>query len=451
MHATDMPGAATPFLPRLLAAWGALFRLAWPVMLSRSGLLALTLADFAMVGRMAPGELADLAMGYAIFMPILITGVGALVGVVAVTARHVGAGDRAEAAAMFPRGLAWAALVGLATTTLAALAPLWLALIGQSPALVAGGGDVGRMLAAGALFQTLFVAGSFWLEAHGRTLPGLVVMAGANAVNIAANALLIGDLGADGAALGSTLARAAMAAGILLYILALPEIRALPRALPWGPGGFAAGRELRVIGLASGAAFLFETVAFAGLNQVAGLISPEALAAYSIAHQVEAAVFMVALGLSVATAVRVGQARGAGRMEEARFAGWSGLAATMGTVALLAGLVVLFRHDLGALFTADAGMVARAAPLFVILACSLVFDGGQVVMGQANRALGDAWGTTLCFFAAFWLVMLPLGTWLGLATPLAELGLFAATALGCVIAVCLLAFRFHMLTRGPAR
>ena len=41
---------------------------------------------------------------------------------------------------------------------------------------------------------------------------------------------------------------------------------------------------------------------------------------------------MVALGLSVATAVRVGQAAGAGDRGEARFAGLAGLSAAMGLV-----------------------------------------------------------------------------------------------------------------------
>ena len=39
----------------------------------------------------------------------------------------------------------------------------------------------------------------------------------------------------------------------------------------------------------------------------------------------------------------------------------------------------------------------------------MVFDAGQVVLGQSNRALGDSWGTTRCFFLAFWCVMVPLG------------------------------------------
>ncbi|WP_118132557.1 MATE family efflux transporter [Oceanicella sp. SM1341] len=447
------PGQDPGFGPRLLRHWAELFRLAWPVMLARTGIFTLSLADIVMVGQHDTAALAALSMGYAVFFPVMITGVGAMSGIVAETARHAGAADAQGAAATWRRGVAWSLAVGLGCTVLALFSETWLELIGQAPELVSGGGSVARWLAPGAVLQIVFVASCFYLEGRSRPLPGLVLMALANVVNIAGNLALIDGaaglpaLGAEGAAIASTAARAVMALGILAWILRLPEVRRLPRCGFWGPGGWAAGREIRVIGVAAGAAFFFETMAFAALSQVAGLISPEALAAYTIAHQVEATVFMVALGLSVATAVRVAAARGAGNIAEARFAGWSGLSATAGTIALCAGVVVWQAPLLGSLFTGDPELLGRLTPLFAILALSLVFDGGQVVAGQCNRALGDSWGTTLRFFIGFWLVMLPLGIVLGLHTPLAERGLFIATALGCFAAVLMLSLRFHTLLR----
>ena len=61
----------------------------------------------------------------------------------------------------------------------------------------------------------------------------------------------------------------------------------------------------------------------------------------------------------------------------------------------------------------------------------MVFDAGQVVLGQSTRALGDSWGTTLRFFVAFWCVMIPVSLVLAFRTPLAEAGLFIGTAVGC--------------------
>jgi MATE family multidrug resistance protein len=446
--------ATTPERPasRLVRHWRALFRLAWPVALSRVGLVVMAMVNVVMVGRVGTGELAALSLGYAVFMPPLIAGVGCMVGIVATTARGTGSDDPATPEIAL-RGLRWALVVGAAAwLVLLASGPL-LRLIGHTPELVEGGGSVARMLAPGALFQIVFVAASFYLEGTGRPRPGVVAMAAANVLNLVFGWLLVGGrlglpaLGADGAALGATLARLAMAVGLLVWMLRLPEFAAV-RAAPfrlWGPGGWAAGAEMRRIGLAGGAAYFFETVAFATLAQAAGLLGPTPLAAYTILHNIESLVFMVALGLSVATAVRIGQAAGAGDAAEARFAGFAGLAMAMGLVGLVGLVLLAFAPTVVGFYSADPALIARAAPIIAVLAVSMVFDAGQVVLGQSTRALGDSWVTTGAFFAAFFCVMVPLGLFLAFRTPLAEAGLFLATAAGCATAVALLLARFLQL------
>lgn len=447
-----------PALPRLVSHWRALFRLAWPVMLSRAGVLLMAMADVVMVGRYDTLALAQLSLGYAIFIPVLVAGIGCLVGVVSVTARGAGAGAP-DLPGVALRGLWWAAVVGsLATLPILAGGPI-LRLIGQAPQLAAGGGGVARMLAAGAFFQIVFVGASFYLEGTARTKPGLVAMAAANVVNLGLNWLLIGGqwgapaMGAEGAALASTLARAVMCAGLVLWMLRLPEFaahRAGPRRL-WGPGGWGAGAEMRRIGLSGGAAYFFETFAFASLAQAAGLLGTTALAAYSILHNIEATVFMIALGLSVATAVRVGQAVGAGDRREARIIGFAGLTAAMALIGLIGLALLAFAPWVAGFYSRDPVLLARATPLFAILAATMIFDAGQVVMGQSTRALGDGWGATRAFFVAFWLVMVPAGLALAFLTPLAEAGLFIGTGVGCAAALLLLGRRFlRLLARAPA-
>jgi multidrug resistance protein, MATE family len=204
---------------------------------------------------------------------------------------------------------------------------------------------------------------------------------------------------------------------------------------------------MRRIGIAGAAAYFFETVAFASLAQAAGLIGAGALAAYTILHNIEATVFMIALGLSVGTAVRVGQAAGAGAIGEARFAAFSGLAAAMLLIGAIGLVLLAFAPRVTAFYSNDPALIARAIPLFAIVAVSLIFDAGQVVAGQATRALGDAWGTTLRFFIAFWLVMVPAALGLAFLTPLAEAGLFIGTAIGCATAVVLLGLHLAAMLR----
>lgn len=433
--------------------WPPILRLALPIALSRVGVIVLAVVNVAMVGRSDTQALAAFSLGYAVFTPLLVGGIGCMLGIIATTARTRGT-DPAGTPAVGLRGLHWGLAVGiLVSLLLFFLAEPLLRLIGHTPQLVAEGAATARLLAPGALFQLVFVAATFYLEGTGRARPGLAAMAAANVINIVAGWLLVSGhlgfpaLGAAGAAIGATIARLAMAVGLVLYLFRLPEfapLRAHPLTL-WGPGGWAAGQEMRRIGYAGGAATLFETMAFAALIQMAGLLGPTALAAYTIAHNTEALVFMTALGISVATAVYVGEEAGAGNAREAASAAFAGLMAAMAFVGIIGLTLANFATATVGLYTADLGLIARAGPLLSILAVSMVFDAGQVVLGQANRALGDSWMTTGCFFLAFFCVMVPLGYGLAFHTNLAEAGLFIATAIGCLTAVVLLYARFRFL------
>ncbi|WP_299134761.1 MATE family efflux transporter [uncultured Amaricoccus sp.] len=449
---TFADSAPVGFVPKLLRHWQALFLLAWPVVLSRAGILIMTLVGVMMVGQHDTFELAKLSLGSAVFFPLLVTGVGCMVGVISSASREMGSRDP-DLPAIALRGLRWSVVVGGVATLLVFGSETLLFAIGHEPALASGAGSVARMLAPGALFQIVFVAGSFYLEGTARTKPGLVVMIAANVVNFLLCRLLIGGgfglpaMGAEGAALAGTIARFLMAAGLLVWLLRLPEFDPWRGRFFgfWGPGGRIAGAEMRRIGFAGGAAYFFETVAFASLSQAAGLLGTGALTAYSILHNVESTVFMVALGLSVATSVQVGRAAGRGDAAEAIFSGLAGLAATVVVIGAIGlGLLAIAPSVVG-FYSSDPALITRAAPLIAILAVTMVFDAGQVVLGQANRAMGDSWGTTLAFFLAFFCVMIPVSLILAFRTPLAEAGLFFGTGIGCATAVVLLGYRFRLL------
>lgn len=446
-----LPPSAERFGGRLMRHWLSLLHLSWPVVLNRAGMVLMSLVSIMMVGRYDTQALAGFALGNAVIMPLLVAGIGCLVGIIAVTAREFGAG-RADTPAVALRGLQWSVVAGIGASLPAAVAGPVLTLIGQDPGLVASGARVAWFLAPGIFLHLVFVAASFWLEGIGRTRPGLVAMAGANVVNVFLSWLLIGgrlgapEMGAEGAALATTLARLVMVVAFLSWLLRLPEFAPYRgRFRLWGPGGWAAGREMRRLGLAGGTAYFLETMAFATMAQAAGLLGERPLAAYSILHNIEATVFMVALGLSVGTAVRIGQAAGAGDRGEAGFSGFAGATAAIGLAALLGLVLFAAAPAVVGFYTTDPALIARAAPIMAVLAISMTFDAGQVLFGQATRALGDSWGTTLCYMLGFWGVMVPLGLALAFWTPLAETGLFIGTAVGCIAAAVLLGLRFRFL------
>ncbi len=450
------PAVPTALGPRLAWHVGDLLRLAWPVMLSRAGILAMAFADIAMLGRYAPGAVGIANLGLAVFIPALVMAIGLCTGLIPVVSRAFGAGDMREAGHAWCRALVWGAVVSVVAGWVVWQGEAILRLAGQD-ALAAEGGAVAKALAPGLLAQVIFAISAFYLEGTRRPHFALLVMIGANLLNVALNWVLIwGHLGAPelgpvGAALASTLVRVAAAAAMVLYILRQRDARARgvrgPWDTVWGPGGWRAGGLMRKLGLSAGLGNGFETMGFAAMTVFAGQISLAALDAYSISHNLVSTIFMVGLGLAIATGVRVGIEIGRGRPEEAAFAGWSGFAAAVLIMGALGGLVAFFRHEIAAVYTDDAALQARAAGLFLVAAFVFLPDTAQVVLGQAVRALGDAWRAIGIYALAFLVLLVPLGWATVHRLGFDERGLILAIIVCCILATVLLAARFHALTR----
>ena len=443
--------------PKILRHLGDLLRLAWPVMLSRAGILVMAFADIAMLGRYGNGAVGFSNLGIAIFVPVIVMTIGMASGMVPVVSQAYGAGNYQECGRAWRRGLIWGCVISLIGIAVAWRGETLLLLFGQTPELAKGGGDVAVALAPGILAQTVFAACAFYLESIRRPMFAMTVMVIANVVNVILNWIMIfgnlgfPELGAVGAAIASTIARFGAAGLMLWFIFSLPNGEAWgirgPWETFWGPGGWRAGHQMRKLGGSAAVSNGFETIGFAAMSLMAGTLGIAALDAYSISHNLLSTFFMIGLGLAVATGVRVGQATGAGNPREAAFAGWTGLLMAFLIMGTLSVLVLVFRFEIAGVYTNDPELIARAAALFAFSAFVFIPDSLQVVMGQAVRALGDAWVPIGAYIISFVVLMIPMGWYMTSTAGWDERGLALSIAISCVVATVLLAGRFRTLTR----
>ena len=79
--------------PKIRRHAADLLRLAWPVMLSRAGILLMAFVDIAMLGRYGAGAPGIAGLGLAVFVPAMVIAIGLVSGMVPVIAHAHGAGD----------------------------------------------------------------------------------------------------------------------------------------------------------------------------------------------------------------------------------------------------------------------------------------------------------------------------------------------------------------------
>ncbi|MEK9725121.1 MAG: MATE family efflux transporter, partial [Rhodospirillaceae bacterium] len=384
------------FRRRLRRDVAEMLRLAPPIVLARSGIVAMILVDTLVVGRYSAIELGYLAIAMSLTMPLIVTGLGLILGTMVLTANHLGAGRLHECGAVWQRAVVHAFGLGLIGAAICTSGETLLAWTGQTPELAREGGRVYFVLGLGIPAHLVFLATSFFLEGLRRPVPGMVWMLVANVVNLGLTLALVfgvGDVapaGAVGAAWGTTAARWVLGVGMVGYVLTMRDhadyaVRHRPR-LQW-----ALWRHQRRLGYAMGLSLAVESIAFSTMQQFAGWLGPVPLAAFSIAFQLMVASFMVAIGIGAATAVRVGIAHGREDHRDVALAGWTGLAMTLVATGLVGVAIAVLRHFLPTLFTTETAVAAAAAPLIVWVAAALMADGGQAVMANALRGVQDVW------------------------------------------------------------
>ncbi len=424
-------------------------RLAVPVMIARAGLLVMTTVDTVMCGRLTAEEIAFYAIAQLPQMALLLVGVGLLMGVVVVTAQLDGAGRFAECGRLWRLGLLNALVIGVLVGLLLWPGEAVLSMLGQDETIAKGGGPAVAMFAFGMPAIFLFTASSAFLEGTSRPLPGMVVMALANLLNAGLNALLMfGPLewGAEGAALATSITRWAMALVLTGYIMLMPGREAYGVLAPM-TGHWRLQLRLSRLGWPMAMSFALEHGAFFAAATFAGWLGAVSLAAYHIVLNTIALIYMLAIGIAVATGVRVGNAVGIGDQAGMTSAGWVGVGIGALTMLTLMPLLALTNEAIVALYTEDAAVVRLASTGLMIAALILISDACQGILIGALRGAADIWPSLLIQTASFWCIAIPLCYFFSFYAKFNIYGLLFGLFFGLTTACLLLGWRFAVLTR----
>jgi len=434
-----------------------LVRLAGPVILSRAGILLISTADLMMLGRISTQATAFYAQALIPFIVLMVTGIGLMFGTLVASSHAFGRGDLKECGAIWQRSLLWALLVGIAMTVPGFWAEDFFLLARIEPDLAAGAGHTAFILTLGIIPTLLYSTSAFFLESLKRPAWVMVAIYFANAVNIALNFVLIDfawdwlKTPSDGAALAATLCRFTMGIGLVAFVWFMPDRDSFGIREKLAGGWWRGSHEQRRYGYASGASYGLETAAFGLMNLFAGWLGIKAAAIYGLGMNLTALMFMLSLGLASATSVRVGIAHGRRDWADRALAGWVGVCVTIVFTLGFTLLLSLAPEATIRLYTQDPELIVLAMPVFVLIAWLIVGDGAQICLSNSIRAAADPWSPTYLNFASFFLVMIPIGYFLGIVQERGVVGLYEGMILGTLASVVLLGARWIWLCRRAIR
>jgi len=261
----------------------------------------------------------------------------------------------------------------------------------------------------------------------------------------------IEPMGVVGSGWSTTLVRWAMLAAMLVYLLRAPGLSPLTRISlrPRWPVihriasiGFPAGVQLGLeIGLFSFAAVMM------------GWFGAVELGAHQVALNIASTTFMLALGMSLAGSVRVGQHIGAGDVRGARRAAAATYTLSLTLMLLCAIIFLVAPERLIGLYTKDPELRALGASLLFYAALFQLFDGAQVAGFCILRGASDTRVPMFLAGLAYWIVGVPVAWFLAFRLLERPEGIWMGMVVGLLIAAVLLALRVRsvMWLRAPAR
>ena len=440
-------------LQRSLNEVRALLALAGPIIVAQLANTAMGFVDALMAGRVSPHDLAAVALGNSIWIPVLLLMNGILMATTARVARKVGAGTYALIGPLVRQALWLGLAIGLLATVLLMSAEPVLVLMQVETSLRATTLGYLQAVALGFPALALYQVLRGFSDGLGSTRPSMVIGIVGLLLNIPANYVLIYGkfglpaLGGVGCGWATALVMYFMFAAMLWWVHWAPVYRSsrlfehleLPR--------WPAIRELLAIGLPIGVAIFAEASIFSVIALLIGSLGASVVAGHQIALNFSSMVFMIPYSLAMAATVRVGQALGRGAPRDARFSAGVAMVTALAYACCSASVIVLLRGDIARLYTPDAEVVAVAGALLVYSALFQFSDAIQVTAAGALRGYQDTRATMLITLLAYWGIGLPIGYGLGLSSlfgpPSGPAGLWQGLVVGLTCAALLLGVRLQ--------
>ena len=441
----------------LIAELKALLVIAVPLAAAYLAEIAMMLTDLAIVGRLGTLQLAAVGLTGDLMFAIMIFCMAAISMIGVLVAEAVGAGDKPSAARQVQLGLVLS--VGLSVPGMVLiwfLVPI-LSLTGQDPQVLVHG-DAYLHAAVWCFLPSIwFVVLREFVAALSR--PGAVMIITTAAVGL--NALLsyglvfgafgLPALGVSGAGWATSIVCWAMFAALLWHVLRADHYRAFP-FLNWRRRGTMTDCwQILTLGAPLGGLALLEEGLFAVVAILMGTISAVALAANQIVISTIAIVFVVAMAIGEATAIRVALSIGEGKPVQARRAGLLGLGSGTVLMSVAACVFLAIPELLAALFINvddpdNRDVLQLVTGLFVIAGVFQIFDGMGAISVRALRGMRDTFVPMWIAAVGYWVFGIPCGYLLSFVFGYGAAGLWWGLAIGLSVTSLMLTRRFVRLS-----
>ena len=443
------------FASQMLAELGPLWRIAWPLLIAQTAQIGTGVVDTLMAGNYGDVDLAAIAVGFNIWLPLYLIILGTLFACSAIVAQDYGAGRIERVRSFLPQGLWVAVALSAVMTPLCLNSDIFIGLLGLPTETAVKTSAYVSRVGLGFPALGIFMALRYHTQGLGITAPFAFASVVGFIANVPLNYMLIfgawgaPELGAEGCGLATAASMWISTLIILLYVLTARSLRPyLPDRWLEGPD-WSRISEILIVGFPVGLTFFLETGVFSAITLLIATLGDAAVAAHQIAINVWDVFYIPMVSIGSAMATRMGHAIGAGNAHDVRMALRVGaaLSTLIGLTAM--SLLLLFPDAIIGAYTQSEDIRDLALRLLRLAALFIMIDVIQIVGSFVLRAYKETRFPFIVVTFSYWGLALPLGYLLAIhwgdSTPDGTVDFWYTTILGIAVAAGLITWRVRRI------
>ncbi|UOH20884.1 MATE family efflux transporter [Acinetobacter sp. NyZ410] len=421
-----------------------------PILITQFAAAGFGLIDTIMAGHMSPEDLAAIAVGVGLWIPVMLLFSGIMIATTPLVAEANGARTPENIPSIVRQSLWVALLLGIIGMLVLQIIPLLLPLVGVPESLLPKASLFLHAIAFGMPAFTMYSTLRGYSEALGYPRPVTVISLVALVVQIPLNFIFmygigpIPHLGSAGCGFATALLQWIMFITISIYILKAKRYQATQPLNMFEKIDRVLIKRILKLGLPIGLAIFFEVSIFSTGAIVLSPLGEVTVAAHQIALSITSQLFMIPMSLALALTIRTGTYYGEKNWYAMRKVQKVGLMTSTLFACITMLLLLILRPQIVSVYTSDYD-VSQAAIYLILFAIGYqLMDAWQVSAAGCLRGMQDTKGPMWITMLAYWIIAFPVGIYLARYTDMGAAGVWTGLIIGLTIACVLLLTRLYM-------
>lgn len=391
-------------------------RILYPILITQLGLFAMNFFDTMMSGKASAIDLAGVAIGSSLWVPIF-TGVsGILLAITPIVAQLVGSGDTSK--------VPFSVLQGVYLSIIIAILVLLLGIFTVEPILLKMKltpevSQIAKHYLIGLGFGVipLFIYGVLrsFIDALGQTRITMIITLLSLPINIFFNYILIfGKLGFPKLGGIGTGYATAITYWFVLVFSVIIVVRQTPfnqykLFSKWFPVDFRVWKEILQIGVPIGFAIFFEVSIFAAVTLLMSNYNTITIASHQAAINFASYLYMIPLSISMALTIVVGFEVGASRYKDAKIYSFLGIGLALIMAIISSMFLYYFSEPIAGLYTNNEQVLTLTQQFLLYAILFQLSDAFGAPIQGALRGYKDVNVAFVLALISYWLIGLPTG------------------------------------------